>query len=174
LWRSWTPSLRVAQGPRPANGPFAAWVRLGSRRRRLYVGDGNGLAIESTYERLTASLGYEKPVFVGIVKYADWKRGIIPEGNTLAPYLHKRSGFEYEHEVRAIVQEMPTTDGKIDWSRPTQLGLEVPVDVSRLVTRVRLSPVSASWYQDVVSSVIAKYGYEIDVTQSDLAGEPVF
>ncbi len=141
---------------------------------RLYVGDGNGLAVESTYERLIAAIGGELRVFVGSVQYADWNRSIIPEGNMLTPFLYKRIGFEYEREIRAIIQDLPIVDKKVDWSHPLKPGLTVPVDVTRLVTRIRLSPVTDHWYREVVESVIEKYGYAVEVTQSDLAGDPVF
>ena len=76
--------------------------------------------------------------------------------------------------VRLGVRRSQVTEDKVDWSLPLITGIEVPVDVAALVTRVRLSPVSASWYREVVESVIAKYGIEFEVTQSDLAGEPFF
>ena len=141
---------------------------------RLYVGDGNGLAIESSYERLVAAVGGEKPVYISPVKYADWRHGLIPEDNTLAPFLYKRVGFEYERELRAIIQEPPTTELGIDWSQAPPPGLYVPVDVRQLVLRVRLSPVAEHWYREVVQSVIAKYGRDVEVVQSDLTGEPVY
>jgi hypothetical protein len=141
---------------------------------RLYVGDGNGLAIESSYDRLVAAVAGEKPVYMSPVKYADWRQGLIPENNTLAPFLYKRAGFDYERELRAIIQELPTTELGIDWSQAPPPGLVVPVDVRQLVLRVRLSPVAEHWYHEVVQSVIAKYGYDIEVSQSDLAGEPVY
>jgi hypothetical protein len=142
---------------------------------RLYVGGGNGLAIESSYTRLTQVLGYEKPVFVGAVKYVNWDQRLIPEGSTFAPFLYKRNGFEYEHEVRAMIQDMPALPNmEPDWDRPVEPGRNVPVEVRHLITRVRLSPVSDPWYHEVVHSVIEKFGYDFEVVQSDLAGEPVF
>jgi hypothetical protein len=49
---------------------------------RLYVGDDNGLAVESTYERPTSSFRGERNVFVGMVRYVDWQEQVIPKGNT--------------------------------------------------------------------------------------------
>jgi hypothetical protein len=53
-------------------------------------------------------------------------------------------------------------------------GIKIAVDVPGLIARVRLSPVVEHWYREVVESIIAKYGYDLEVVQSDLAGEPVF
>lgn len=54
---------------------------------QTYVGDGNGLAIESSYERLTRALGGKKPVHVGTVKYVDYKIDAVPEHNMFLPFL---------------------------------------------------------------------------------------
>jgi hypothetical protein len=130
---------------------------------RLYVGSGHGLAIESTYDRLTGALGGAKPVFVGMVEYANWKTDVIPDGNSLAPYVYKRAGFEYEHELRAMVWDPPTSEEGFDWSRPLQPGLVLPVDLQGLLARVRLSPFAEHWYREVVESVIAEYGLELEI-----------
>ncbi|MGD0863648.1 MAG: hypothetical protein ABSA21_12995 [Candidatus Limnocylindrales bacterium] len=141
---------------------------------RLYVGAGNGLAVESSYERLVSALGGKRDVYVGTVKYVDWQTEAIPEGNLLVTFLHKRAGFDYEREVRAIVSDVPQKNGVIDKDFEPPPGLPVPVDVRRLIARVRLSPVADRWYHQVVRSLIAKYGYKLEVVQSDLSGEPVF
>jgi len=141
---------------------------------RLYVGDGNGLAIESSYERLVGALGGDESVYVGMVNYANWRTEIIPEGNAFMPYLYKRAGFKYEQELRAVVQRMPVTDKGIDYSLPSVPGLSIPADVNSLIARVRLSPFAEHWYQQVVESVIDKYGYKLEVVQSDLSGKPVY
>jgi hypothetical protein len=98
---------------------------------RLYVGDGNGLAIESTFDRLRDSIGGEKHVFVGTVKYADWDQRLIPESNLLAPFVYKRRGFSYEHEVRAVVQALPVNDSTeaVDWDAEPVAGINIPVSV---------------------------------------------
>jgi hypothetical protein len=109
------------------------------------------------------------------VRYVDWQEEVIPEGNMFQPFLHKRAGFEYEHEIRAITDKYPVKkDGSPDPDADIPRGLPIPVDVRRLITRVRLSPVADRWYQQVVRSVVARYGFKLEVVQSDLAGQPVF
>jgi hypothetical protein len=150
---------------------------------RLYSREENSVAIESSYAGLKSALGGERRVFVGTVAYADYRAESIPDNNLLAPFLYKRIGFAYEREVRAIVQDVagvavferrpvPSLLGHLCSTEP--LGISVPVDVRRLIARVRLSPVTQPWYREVVESVMAKYGYDLKVVQSDLAGEPVF
>ncbi len=140
---------------------------------QTYVGGGNGLAIESSYERLTNALGGKEPVHVGTVKYVDYRIDAVPEHNMFLPFLHKRAEFRDEREVRAIVHSLPA-GGISDGERDAPPGLPIPVSVRSLISRVRVSPSSASWYHQVVKSVIVRYGYKLDVVRSDMDGQPVF
>src|ERR1700683_846222 len=57
----------------------------------LYQRDGRGIAVRSTFERLTKSIQGDQSVYVGMVHYVDYGHQFIPEGNSLAPYVYKRS-----------------------------------------------------------------------------------
>lgn len=61
-----------------------------------------GLAIRSTYQRLSESLTDEIPVFIGQVKYIDYAADRIAPGNFFYRFLHKRKSFDFERELRAI------------------------------------------------------------------------
>jgi len=150
---------------------------------RLYSHGKNGLAIESSYERLKSAIEGDHRVFIGQVTYADHEAASIPPNNALAPFLYKKTGFDYEREIRAIVQECQSA--VFDNFRPdppllshlrseNQDGIYIPVDLKRFIARVRLSPVAQPWYGDVVRSVVGQYGYDFPVEQSDLVGEPVY
>lgn len=85
---------------------------------KLYLKSDEGVAIQSTFKRLVESFNdYLKDVYIGKVKYIDYKTDLIPEGNLFFPYLHKRKSFEYEHELRAIIGELPTKRGGIDFEK---------------------------------------------------------
>ncbi len=113
-----------------------------------------------------------------MVKYADWRTGLIPEDDALAPFMYKRKGFEYEQELRAIYQRVIPTGLPLSisppliWDHEQLPGVLVPVDVRGLVARVRLAPAADDWYREVVESVIARYGYQFEIENSELAGEP--
>lgn len=155
---------------------------------RMYVGDGNGVAIESTFRRLTDALSREpRPVFVGKVKYIDFELDFVPEENAMQPFIRKRRSFEYEKEVRALTStlfdtasRLPPPTGEPDESDhprkspPSPLGLAIPVDLERMIARVRVSPVSPTWFAQLVDSVIRRYGLRFEVAQSDIAGDPVY
>jgi hypothetical protein len=150
---------------------------------RLYSHEKNGLAIESSYERLKSAIESDHRACISQVTYADHQTAAIPRGNTLSPYLYKKPSFDYEREVRAVVQECNVA--VFDNFRPdppllshlrseNQDGIDVSVDVKRLIAGIRLSPVTQPWYRDVVTSVIGQYGYDFPFEQSDLAGEPAY
>lgn len=78
----------------------------------IYVPPNGGVALRSTFARLTASFeprtvaaggrGYESGVFVGVVNDVDYSRATIPGGNALSLFVHKRLSFDFERELRAV------------------------------------------------------------------------
>jgi hypothetical protein len=71
----------------------------------LYQHDGYGVAIQSTFKRLTESFKGEQTIYAGCVHYVDYDTVAIPDGNSYTPYLYKRLSFEHEREVRAIAED---------------------------------------------------------------------
>jgi hypothetical protein len=52
----------------------------------LYQGDGRGVAVKSTFNRLINSLQSERLIYAGMVRYIDYDHEAVPEGNAFAPY----------------------------------------------------------------------------------------
>ena len=85
--------------------------------RGLYVPPSGGVAIRTTFRRLTQSFidesdddqpGMSRSIYIGMVHYADHSVDRMPEGNSMWPFLFKRHSFEFEHELRAVIQDVPT------------------------------------------------------------------
>lgn len=157
----------------------------------LYVPPSGGVAIRSTFQRLVDCflpddadvdpLPMGQMIFVGRVHYADYDSVWMPEGNTLWPFVHKRHSFEFEAELRAIIQELPTVDDpaaeggkRIDVAQPSPSGRLVPVDLGTLIDAIYVSPVAAAWISELVESVCARYSVEKPVVPSSLVGRPVY
>ena len=146
----------------------------------LYVKSQEGIAVQSTYQRLVDSLqGYEEfEVYIGMVRYIDYNNDFIPLGNALLPYIHKRKSFEHERELRALI--WTPQHGKNMIGDPLQnkfrdkSGLYVPVDIERLIKCVYVAPTAPRWIAELVTSVIQKFDVKKDVVQSDLASTPVY
>jgi len=158
---------------------------------KLYSATQDGVCIQSTFRAFADSFtDTEDPVYIGKVQYLDYTKDAIDEGMVFAPFLSKRRAFRHEQELRAIIWRMKDTghayfhrDGSPataeDYQNaqfinkyPDRYGLKVPVDVSRLISVVYVSPGSAKWFKDLVQLLINKLGYEFEIRESNLAAAP--
>jgi hypothetical protein len=146
----------------------------------LYVRSSEGIAVESSYDRLVAALqDYgDFEVHIGMMKYIDYQREFIPLGNMLSPFMYKRKSFEHEKELRALI--WTPQHGKNVIGNPAlnkfrdHVGLCVPVNLEVLISRVFVAPTAPHWMLELLESVVKKYGLKAPVVQSDLASTPVY
>lgn len=141
----------------------------------LYAHEQGGIAIKTTCNSLAASFTDPAEIYVGQITYVDYNATFIPERNALSASLHKRKSFEHEREVRAMIMEMPPNYGNGLHSGSPDVwaaGRSCTVDLDTLVHEVIVSPLAASWFIELVRSVVAKYGLRAPVTQSSLAESP--
>lgn len=143
---------------------------------KLYAQTDEAVAIQSTYARLHNNL--DKGTYVGIVRYIDYEKDWLPEGNGFWPYVHKRRSFEHEKELRVLIQELPSKaepESCFDYSRANnEYGKPIKVDLKDLIENVYVSPAAPAWFFQVVAGVAQRYGYKFEVKQSNLAKAPVF
>jgi len=143
---------------------------------KSYLKSNEGIAIQSTFKKLKDSLkDKEHSIHIGKVKYIDYEKDWMPEGNSFYPFLHKRKNFEHEQELRVVIQDVPLKGGKIDFSTPLfDEGLYVSVDLNVLIDRIYLAPTCPKWLSELTESVTKKYGLDKEVKQSSLDGAPVY
>jgi hypothetical protein len=133
---------------------------------RLYVGDRDGVAIRSSFGRLAHSFEAEpRPVHVGAVHYIDYETDPIPDDYPLRPFLYKRTSFDFERELRAVMPASP------DEEPP---GVFAACELATLVSAIRVSPASGRWFAPLVRSVLEKYGLDVPVEESNLLANPVY
>lgn len=142
----------------------------------LYLKSNEGIAIRSTFDCLKSCFKDEgHHIFIGKVKYIDYEKNWLPEGNSLYPFVHKRKSFEHERELRAVIQELPSKGDKLDLSKPSfEDGIYVPVDLSLLVERICLAPTCTKWLHELVKSITRQYGLDKEIIQSQLDDVPVY
>ncbi len=142
---------------------------------RLYSREINGIAIKTDFDSFRRGLISSEDIFVGKVSYIDYESEFIPESNTFAPYLYKRKGFNHECEVRAMTQDIPTNDGKVDLSKDIcTIGKYYEVDLSLLIQEVIVAPYAPEWFLDLIKSVATRYNLDAPVVKSALADAPTW
>jgi hypothetical protein len=149
---------------------MAMWMQYGE----------DGIAIRTSLKRFRRALaGEPRDVWIGQVKYGNYANLPMNFGNSLAPVFHKRSAFEFEHEVRAALIELPTDRGptmaELLELAPTQPpGVRVPVNISELVQKAYVSPGKPAWYRSMLEKVLCRYGYDFPLETSTIDKRPDF
>lgn len=137
---------------------FAMW--------QIFTKDNEGLAIQSTVERiqeaLRLELHYEQ--YIGEVNYIDYKTEHIPFDDTFFPFLFKRNAFKYEKEVRII------TDAS-SRQKVVNEGLKINVDVQKLVKKIYIHPKSENWYKRLIFELMHRMDMDFDIGVSDLESD---
>ncbi|ASQ10625.1 hypothetical protein CDO22_10890 [Sinorhizobium meliloti] len=130
---------------------------------RLYLKSNEGVAIQSTHRKLKESLTCEEQVYVGQVEYIDYDIQGFSIDNIFNACLHKRASFAHERELRAVMlMEMEQSHG-----------LNLRIDVRKLVERIYVAPSSDPWFADIVRRMVGRLGYDFEVLQSRLDDRPL-
>lgn len=142
---------------------------------KIYLKSNEGIAIQSTYDRLKSSLKDEEhDVYIGKVAYVDYNKHMMSKVSIYDPFLHKRRSFEYEHELRAITEKKSSANKELDLSAFLEAGIYMIVDLDILISKIYLAPTSPKWLFELVESVTRKYGLNKEVQQSSLEDVPVY
>lgn len=146
---------------------------------RLYSNAAQGIAIRTTYEKLSNSLS-DPDMYIGLITYKDFEKEAfcllwleshwpINYGD-FAPFMHKRLAFQHEREVRIIKM----TDEAIDenW----EAGIRLDWDLSQIIDGIYVNPYAQDCYYNVVQAVVQKFAPELKgmVEWSRMKGEPLY
>jgi len=140
---------------------------------KLYSKTNESIAIETTYVDLKNAL--QDDVYLGLVKYIDYNREVIPERTLFDPFMHKRKSFEHEKEVRAVLQRPPISGGEIHLHRENKnSGVNIDVGINQLIKKIYVAPGSPNWFFELTKEISDKYDVQANVKKSNLMDEPVF
>ena len=140
---------------------------------KLYAKSNEAVAIKTTFAALASEL--DNKTYLGEVQYIDFEKDRLPEGNSFYPYVHKRLSFAHEHEVRAVIQELPIANQAIDRTKPPiPGGVSRPVNLAKLIGVVHVAPTCPQWFGDLVETICRRYKLSVPVKQSSLDAEPFF
>ncbi len=131
---------------------------------QLYLKSGEGLAIQSTVQRMVDSFqDTSEPVYLGLVDYVDYNEDEIPWTNIFYLVLHKRKSFEHEKEIRALIMTHYSSTGSL-----------VPVTLDVLIEKVYIAPDSPIWIHELAKKVLNRYGLKKEVVHSGLEERPLY
>jgi hypothetical protein len=146
----------------------------------LYLKTGEGVAVKTTFGKLTASLrDPDRAICAGVIRYLDYNTQTTEPDNPFAPFISKRKSFEHERELRLLTQEALHPElwdsGSKRWKDDTDIraGVEVPVDMDLLIEEVRVAPTMPPWYFDSVVELAERYGVRARVLKSSQDDAPV-
>ncbi|MBN1917434.1 MAG: DUF2971 domain-containing protein [Verrucomicrobia bacterium] len=137
----------------------------------LYASSSKAVAVCSTYAKLRDVL--DESCHVGVVRYIDFDKDAFPADDFFWPFVHKRTSFEHEKEVRAVTHDLPhNADGLDLTAEPTDDGCWKAVGLSALITQVYVAPGCRPWFADLVKKVTERYSLDKPVEQSSLDSAP--
>jgi hypothetical protein len=109
---------------------------------QLYTAAGQGIAIESTKDRLEAALSGDG-IIVDQVRYMDFDSDEIEKGHRHYGLFLKRRSFAHEQELRATIL-LPKPGS----------GTQVPCDLDRLIARIHIFPKAPGYYAAAVKYAV--------------------
>jgi len=143
---------------------------------KLYAGQGKGVAICSTPERMLAAFrpfrlkpeyGVED-LWGGAIRYEDLLQ-VRLKPSMLNRFFYKHRAFEWEREFRLAI----TVRNAEEFGVPVpDLGIEVAVDVDALVERIVLGPALSTSEVETIAAHAEKAGLKKRVVKSGLLGRP--
>jgi hypothetical protein len=110
---------------------------------KVYSQSGQGIAIESTIDKLTASLSKKKGLTIDEVRYMDFETDPIDKGHKNYGLFIKRKSFSYENELRAVV--LLDTPGE---------GALVKCNLDELISHIHVSPYLEPYYYNAIKNLV--------------------
>ncbi|ASF47800.1 hypothetical protein [Methylovulum psychrotolerans] len=148
---------------------------------KLYLKSNEGIAIQSTYQKLKNAFISDQRIYLGHVKYIDYEteyfdRRKHPSANLLRPFIYKRKSFGHEKEVRAIIEKLDgyTVNENPHEQKNTIHGLQAAINLDVLIEKIYVAPNAEPWFLEIVKSIIRRYDKHYEVMQSDLYKSPLY
>ena len=143
-----------------------------------YAPRGSGIAIRSSYERLKVAFDPPGPIYIGTVKYLEYETQAVPELNLFDAYLHKRTSFAHERELRIVTERHLAPGFTSSWrtedGSPPYSGDYISTDLATLIESVHLAPFSPAWFLETVQATATAFGLAAPVVPSVLDERPVY
>ena len=140
----------------------------------------SGVAIKTTMGHLKTCLPDTPNIFIGKVDYdveavENQSQIEVPEDLSIENLLHylyfyKKKPFEYEQEVRAII-DITSISRDVTY----ESGIPLKIDVKTLMgkdSEIIVSPHAGEWITETVASIVKRCGLHCPVNRSELLDRP--
>ncbi|HWD40107.1 MAG TPA: hypothetical protein VG944_14755 [Fimbriimonas sp.] len=130
-----------------------------------------GVAIRSSVTRLKGAL--KDLAWVEAIKYIDYDVENFGLQNLKDPYVHKRTEFEHEREVRAIAWEsvVQLQHSEVFQQAGTQ-GFSLSLDPADYFEEIVVCPELSGWFTLSLKKIVDALGYSIPVRESGVFKDP--
>ncbi|MHC4666234.1 MAG: hypothetical protein ACYS9T_09815 [Planctomycetota bacterium] len=155
---------------------------------QLYLKSDEGVAIQSTFSALAESFsGCSHKVYIGKVEYGEAADDHREFGlNIYEGVLRKEACYKHEQELRALIHEPKlladrrerfggflSGRGKVREFVVATNGLNIRVDLVKLVKAVYVCPSAEKWFTNLVRSIVKKYEFHFPIFKSQLLEPPL-
>jgi len=134
----------------------------------LYTIEKQGIAIQSTINRLNKSIDESFDIVIGKVNYVDYREEKIAEISEFHPFLSKRIFFRHEKELRVLLLHNQTEIKNLN-----QFGTTLPINLDSLIERIYISPKSSTWFRELIEHSLEANDLGCSVHQSNLDMKPI-
>jgi hypothetical protein len=107
-------------------------------------------------------------VWLGNVKYLDYKKDRLPKVDDLNRFFYKRSCFKSEEEFRVAISLVKASEYVGD--TPNK-GIRVAVDIDQMIDSICVSPLSDF---DIVEKRLREAGWQGTIRRSSIDSSPIF
>ena len=138
---------------------------------KIYADFNKGIMIKSSIERLhDAFETNKKEIQLSEVRYIDFTKDTMLDGNSNYPIIHKQKAYSYEKEIRLIYSIVPENGWIYDWDKEeVNEGMYLDVNLLELIDEIVISPFAPHWFFQLVEDIVKKYELNKKVSKSELS-----
>ena len=151
---------------------------------RLYLKDNEGVAIQSTTERIYKTIKYI-PEVIGLskVRYLDYEKDIWYHPvdypnlgyNFYSPIVHKRIEFIHENEFRLFCKINEAIDNPSYWeTQPNEKGKYIMVNLNTLIEKIYMPPTIDNATSLKIERISKDSGYNFKFCRSKLSQKALY
>jgi hypothetical protein len=143
---------------------------------KLYSKSNEGIAIQSTYDRLINSLERDKNYHehVGLVNYLDYDNEFFSPCNACNAFITKNKSYYCERELRAIIVLNSWNPGTNSHTEIVKHGKNIPVHLNILIEKVYVAPHSEDWIFELIQQITKKFNPSLSIIRSILDSQPLY